>query len=279
MDKQQNPEVSVTVQKLITYLNDQKIQLILEEQTAQIFPQYDLPHFALEHLNNYADLLIVVGGDGSLLSAARSAAKQNLPILGVNCGRLGFLNDISPDKIAKIAEILQGKFREEPRFFLHVQVTAKNQTLYQDIALNDTVLLTGITGHIINFSIAVNEKFVCDYRADGLIVATPTGSTAHALAGGGPILHPELDALVLVPMFSHNLSSRPIVIQGQNQITIAFTENNRESARLSCDGQIQTIPTANCAIHISKAKEKLRLIHPLDYNYFEALRTKLHWEN
>lgn len=279
MGKQQTPDVIATLKKLVAYFTDKKIKLILEESAAQFFPQNKSPHFMLDQIGKHADLLIVVGGDGSLLSASRSASKQNLPILGVNCGRLGFLNDIYPEKIAKIADILQGKFYEEQRFLLHAEVIEKNQTVWQDIALNDAVLLAGTAGHIINFSITVDDKSVCKYRADGLIVATPTGSTAHALSGGGPILYPELNAMVLVPMFSHNLSSRPIVIPATSQVKIELDKNNTEPARISCDGQMYVTTTAGSSIHISKAREKLRLIHPLDYNYFEALRTKLHWEN
>lgn len=279
MGKQQTPDVIATLKKLVVYFTRKKIKLVLEENTAQLFPQNKSSHFMLEQIGKHADLLIVVGGDGSLLSASRSASKQNLPILGVNCGRLGFLNDIYPDKIAKIEDILQEKFHEEQRFLLHTQVIEKNQTVWQDIALNDAALLAGTAGHMINFSITVDDKFVCKYRADGLIVATPTGSTAHALSGGGPILYPELNAMVLVPMFSHNLSSRPIVIPAESQVKIELDKNNTEPARISCDGQMYVATTAGSSIHISKAREKLRLIHPLDYNYFEALRTKLHWEN
>ena len=278
MGKQKKPDVIATLKKLVVYFTDKKIKLILEEQTAQLLSN-NLPYFSLDCLGKHADLLIVVGGDGSLLGASRSASKQNLPILGVNCGKLGFLNDVYPDKIAKIEDILQGNFYEEQRFLLQTQVTKKNKTVWQDIALNDTVLLAGTAGHMISFSVSVDEKFVCNYRADGLIVATPTGSTAHALAGGGPILYPELDAMVLVPMFSHNLSSRPIVIQAESQVKIDLDKNNTEPARISCDGQMYVATTAGSTVHIGKAREKLRLIHPLDYNYFEALRTKLHWEN
>lgn len=279
MSKQEMPEVIAASQKLIEYLLQQKIKLILEDKTAQLFKQPTLPHFPTDQIGAHANLLIVVGGDGSLLSAARSIATQNLPILGVNCGRLGFLNDISPDKITKIESILQGEFFDEERFLLQTQVKIKDKIIWQDFALNDAVLLAGDAGHMLTFSINVNDKFVCSYRADGLIVATPTGSTAHALSGGGPILHPQLDAVTLVPMLSHNLSSRPIVINAENHIKITLAQHNTDPARLSCDGQMHTAIIPGCEINITKAQEKLHLIHPLDYDYFEALRTKLHWEN
>jgi len=282
MGKQQTPEVANTLNALIAYLTEKtvkKVKLILEKQTALLFPQYRLPHFSHDQLGKHADLLIVVGGDGSLLSAARSSSKQNLPLLGVNCGRLGFLNDISPNKIAKVSEILHGKFSSEERFLLNLQIKDKKHRTRQDIALNDVALLAGTAGHMIDFSITINNNFVCKYRADGLIVATPTGSTAHALSGGGPILHPELNAIALVPMFSHNLSSRPIVINAENHVIISLAKHNTETARVSCDGQMHTAVTPGCCLHITKAQKKLHLIHPLDYDYFAALRTKLDWEN
>lgn len=273
MGKQNKPEVISTLKNLMAYLSKQKIQLILEKNTAELLAS-DLPHFSLDCLCNHADLLIVVGGDGSLLSAARHACLHNLPLLGVNCGRLGFLNDISPAKIEKIADILQGKFHSEKRFSLGAQI----KNVWQDIALNDIVLLAGTAGHMINFSITVENTPVCTYDADGLIITTPTGSTAHALSGGGPILHPELNAIALVPMFSHNLSSRPIVLGADNLVTITLSPYNTEPARISCDGQMHTAIKPGYAIHITKAQQELHLIHPLDYDYFEALRTKLRWE-
>jgi len=275
--KQSDPNTIDTLKKIIAYCHEKKIKLVLENQTAKLLNKSD-KSLPFDDLAKHADLLVVVGGDGSLLSAARNACKQNLPILGVNCGRLGFLNDIYPDKIAQISAIIAGEFSVEERFLLSVEVKEKNKIIWQDLALNDAVLLSGNAGHIVYFSVQIKDRFVCTYGADGLIIATPTGSTAHALSGGGPILHPELNAIALVPMLSHNLSSRPIVIDANNIIKITLAKNNIEAARVSCDGQMHTAVMPGYEIHITKAREKVHLIHPLDYDYFEALRTKLHWE-
>lgn len=277
--KQNTTGASKTLTNLIKYLQRKKINIVLEQDTAKILTNYNIPVTPCEKLRQHCDLIILVGGDGSLLSASHIAAKQNLPIVGINRGRLGFLTDIAPDNISKLDEILLGNFYEEQRFLLKVtEHKDKRKATAQNLALNDVVFLSYIAGYMIDFSVHVDQQFLCSYRADGLIIATPTGSTAHALSGGGPILHPNLEAVVLVPVLSHNLSSRPIVIKNTSTIKVTFNRSKATDLLVRCDGQAQAIPTGSSVI-IRKAKEKLRLLHPTDYNYFETLRTKLHWEN
>jgi NAD+ kinase len=278
IDRQNNAEAVHALTKLIKRLQKKKVNIFLEYNTANVLPDFKFPVISDNELAKNCDLIIVIGGDGSLLSAARIAARQNLPIVGINMGKLGFLTDITINNIAKIDEIIDGKFCEEYRFLLSTEMKDCAKKNIKNIALNDVVFLPYIAGHIINFSVHVDQQFVCTYHADGLIVTTPTGSTAHALSGGGPILHPELEAIALVPMLPHNLSSRPIIIKDSSVIKVTLNNTNPIDLLVRCDGQVQTMVHGS-VIKIKKAKERLRLLHPLGYNYFETLRTKLHWES
>lgn len=276
--RQRKEDISDTLQTLKSLLQARQLAIVVEEETASFFSTDKLPTYPRDQLGKYCDLIIVVGGDGSLLNAARAGIAHQTPVLGINRGRLGFLTDINPNEInEKVAEVLDGKYIEEKRFLLEVHIQHEQQTLAPNIALNDVVLLPGDVAHMIEFSITINDQFVCNHRADGMIVATPTGSTAYALSGGGPILHPGLDAVVLVPMFPHTLSARPIVIDADSPIKITIADTNEKSPRLSCDGQTPIEIPLGATIHIHKKAENLRLIHPTDYNYFETLRLKLGW--
>lgn len=278
MGRQRTPSIVDTLQGLKTFLKSRKLDIIIEEETAVILPADSLPVVPRNQIGKHCDLMIVVGGDGSLLNAAHAVVHDSVPVLGINRGRLGFLTDIHPNELnTKVGDVLDGSYLEEERFLLTTQIRHFEQVYSEDNALNDVVLLPGDVAHMIEFSIYIDKQFVCTQRADGLIVATPTGSTAYALSGGGPILYPTLDAVVLVPMFPHTLSNRPIVIGANSKITLVIAEHNETSPQLSCDGQ-QRIPVKpGDSIHITKKAEKLRLIHPKDYNYFQTLRTKLHW--
>jgi len=202
---------------------------------------------------------------------------DEIPILGINRGSLGFLTDILPSQLEKIKAILEGKFILEKRFLLTATVTSNNKIISQDDALNEVALIPDAIPHMIEFEIYIDKQFVCSQNSDGLIIATPTGSTAYALSGGGPILHPQLDAIVLVPMFPHSLNNRPIVVQGQCEISIIVSPNNDTSPRLSCDGRAYLNAEPGSEITIRKKPKTLHLIHPLDYSYYETLRSKLHW--
>jgi NAD+ kinase len=271
-------DIAETLEAIIAHLEKKKVNVVLEKETATILPQSKLPQKSRDKLKGHCDLIIVVGGDGSMLEAAHAAAIQDLPVVGVNRGHLGFLTDIQPTKLNKLDKILAGHFVEEHRFLFSATLSMEDKVIAQNLALNDIVLLSSIAGHMIEFSVQIDDQFVCEYRADGLIIATPTGSTAYALAGGGPILHPGLDAAVLLPMFSHNLSSRPIVIKATSSIKILFSEKNNSELRISCDGSERVSLPPGGYVNICKAEKTFRLIHPLEYNYYETLRSKLHWE-
>ena len=266
-----------TLLSLVNYLKKKRVKVFLEEATAAFITKKKMNTVAVSQLGKTCDLVAAIGGDGSFLSAARMAAKQSLPVIGINRGQLGFLTDIMPQDTHKISDILRGIFHEERRLLLRVRIIDNGKQVLNDLAVNDVVFLSRTTGHLIEFSVRLDDKFLCKYRADGLIVATPTGSTAHALSGGGPILYPTLENIVLVPMFSHNLSSRPIVVDGNSNIEIIFTKPNKAELLVICDGHTKT-QLRSGSVQISKAKEKLRLLHPTDYDYFDILRTKLNWE-
>lgn len=267
-----------TIRNLIDYLNSLQLDIYVEEETANNIPVSHLPTLTSEAIGEHCDLLIVIGGDGSLLQAARSVVDYATPILGINRGRLGFLTDIHPNELTtKVGEVLAGQYKEEQRFFLTAQVIEGQILSAQQDALNDVVLMQGDNPHMIEFEIYIDNQFMCSQRADGLIASTPTGSTAYALSGGGPILHPSLDACVLVPMFPHTLTSRPIVINGNSEIKVVISSDNQFAARLSCDGQnLMTIKPGSYFV-IRKKEKQLRLLHPLDYQYFQTLRSKLQW--
>ena len=268
-----------TVQELVDFLVKKKCHIMLEQETAEHLNTQQLKTYDKDMLAQQADLLIVVGGDGSLLGAAKTASKHNTPVLGINRGTLGFLTDVSPNDFEhSVSEVLAGRYHEEPRFLLTADLMDKTKVIHTTTALNEVVLMPGAIPHMIEFETHINGKFVNKQRADGLIIATPTGSTAYALSGGGPILHPSLDALVMVPMFPHKLSSRPVVIKGDSEITLIISPKTESPPKVSCDGQERITLPEHGSLRISKQNNKLRLLHPANYDYFETLRNKLGWE-
>jgi NAD+ kinase len=202
------------------------------------------------------------------------------PVLGVNRGRLGFLTDISPDEIdTKVADVLDGKYNREYRFLLEATVERHGEVVGRADALNDVVVNSGTSAQMIEFDLYIDNNFVYRQRADGLIVSTPTGSTAYALSGGGPIMHPALDAVVLVPMFPQTLSSRPIVVDGNSEIRIDISERNSIHPPVTCDGQVNMTARPGDSVHIFKKPHKLILIHPLEHSFYASCRDKLRWSN
>lgn len=278
--RQRKENISDTLSALKDLLLKKKLKVILESETAAHLPAENLPVYSRDEIGKHCDLIIVVGGDGSLLNAAHAAVKYNIPILGINRGRLGFLTDIHPSELNdRLSKVLDGEYSEEQRFLLSTHIIANDKIIAANNsdALNDIVLMPGGVAQMIEFSIEIDNQFVCSQRADGLIVATPTGSTAYALSGGGPILHPQLDAVALVPMFPHTLSARPIVISSNCKIKLLISTSNEAEPGLSCDGQERIALPPGSEVLIEKKSKQLCLIHPQDYNYFETLRTKLHW--
>jgi NAD+ kinase len=228
-------------------------------------------------LARHVDLVVAVGGDGTLLHAARHVAQRGVPLLGVNRGRLGFLTDISPDHMYDaIDAILAGDYLEERRLMLSARI-ADGAAPQRLVALNDVVLQKGGTGRLIDFVTTVDGSYVNTHRGDGLIVATPTGSTAYALSCGGPIIQPNVDALVMVPICPHTLSDRPLVLKLSSSIEVEVQTDVDATAQVVCDGQELVRIANNEVLRIELADETVTLLHPRDYNYYELLRSKLNW--
>lgn len=271
-------DIRETVYSIIAHLQNSDCRVILEKSLAtNIAYEGDCLQLGLESVKSSIDLAIVIGGDGALLSTARALVDKNVPLLGINRGSLGFLTDIKPTEVEqKLDEILEGKFTLENRFLLEITIR-DGESQRQGYGLNEVVLSAQGAHHLIQYEIYVDKHFLCRQRADGLIIATPTGSTAYALSGGGPIIHPELNAMTLVPMFPHTLSMRPIVISGDSTITLHIQDNLNTQIQLGCDSQTFFDVNGECEIQIKKKDEKITLIHPLGYNYYKSLRSKLHW--
>ena len=269
-----------TLKQLMRFLEERGLNVILDERIAEVMPGHGRQTCKRKMMGEICDLAIVVGGDGSLLGAARSLARSNIPVLGVNRGNLGFLTDISPQDIEeRVAEVLEGNYSVDSRFLLDVSIRRKGESVGELVALNDCVLHPGKATRMIQFELYIEGQFVYTQRSDGLIVATPTGSTAYALSAGGPIMHPKLDALVLVPMFPHTLSSRPIVVSGNSELKLVISEENSTYPTISCDGQADFSLVPGDVISIRKKSHKLRLLHPSDYNFYQTCREKLGWSS
>ena len=266
------------VQELRALLEARDLEVVLEDRLGELVEDASHPLASCDEIGQEADLVIVVGGDGSLLSAARTLAKYDTPVLGVNRGRLGFLTDIVPDEIAiQVPAVLDGHFKPENRFLLDAQVERQGKVVGRADALNDVVVNSGTSAQMIEFELYINDSFVYRQRADGLIVSTPTGSTAYSLSGGGPIMHPTLDAIVLVPMFPHALSSRPIVVEGNSEIRVEILARNRIHPPVTCDGQVNMTARPGDAVHVHKKAHRLTLLHPLGHSFYASCRDKLRW--
>lgn len=269
--------VPETLAQLYDFLKPQVDRLAIDAETAEKFSPPNADIIEAHALRSEIDLAIVVGGDGSLLRVAQELADQAIPVIGINRGRLGFLTDVNPDDFSHLTPMLQGDYQAEKRFLLYAEVFHNQQRIAEANALNDVVLLPGDVAQMIEFEVRINGDFLCTQRSDGMIVATPTGSTAYALSAGGPILHPTLDAMILVPLYPHTLTSRPIVLDANNTVTLVVAQDNITSPGISCDGRDRIPLSAGDTINVRKNREYLTLIHPNNYNYYEALRSKLYW--
>ncbi len=267
-----------TIGRLWQLLEQQGLQVRMHDSYAQEMPEQARGALSTAKLGAWADLIIVVGGDGTLLGAAREFATYSVPLLGINRGRLGFLTDIMPDEMAEdVLAVLQGHSILEDRFLLQASIRRQGVELYSGLALNDVVLHPGEAIRMIEFELWIDEQFVYSQRSDGLIVSTPTGSTAYALSAGGPIMHPGINALVLVPMYPHTLTSRPLVVSGDARIRILIGQDNPVLPQLSWDAQLQQATEVGDEIHIRKLPHRLHLLHPERHNYYDICRRKLGW--
>lgn len=259
---------------LAKHLTTTDIEVWVEENTAQYVDLAGFKTASLEQIGSKVDLVIVMGGDGTMLSVARSLIDVNVPLVGINRGRFGFLTDLrAEDMLDQLDKILSGDFTEEPRVMLTAQVVRNGQLLHANFALNDVVIKSAL--RLIELEVTIDHKFVHKQRADGLIISTPTGTTAYALSAGGQILHPNLQAISLVPICPHTLSNRPIAIHSDSLIEITLMQF--DEAHLSFDGQFQVTLEVGDKIIVNRAEQTISLLHPSDYCYFDMLRNKLNW--
>lgn len=273
------PQILDTVKKLMDYLQEKGIAPVLEAGLSTMLPGVKVNQAPLKELGDHCDLVVVIGGDGSFLGAARAICNYDIPVIGINRGTLGFLTDISPHSLQEeLDPILCGEFYEEKRFMIEAKIKRQNKPSGEGIALNDLVLHPGKSARMIRFDLFIDDQFVMNQKSDGLIVATPTGSTAYALSAGGPIILPKLEALVLVPMHPHTLSNRPIVIDSNARIRIVVCESNLTYPSVSCDGQLNITAAPGDEILITRRKGSIRLIHPKDHDFYDVCRNKLGWQ-
>ena len=278
ISKPDTKDISKTVQSLYKLLKKADVQVFIDPETAHHISLPDEQVMPPSSLANRCDLIMSIGGDGTLLSAARALVNTNVPLLGINLGRLGFLVDISPTEMAvQLKQILEGSFHEEERIILNTQIVRDDHVVHEQSAFNEVAIHRLNSPGLIDIETYVNQRFVNAQRSDGLIIATPTGSTAYALSGGGPLMYPSLNAIVLVPINPHTLSNRPIVVDGNSEINLRFSQRDKHEAQLTCDNLVLPEILEDDLIHIKRHPKKIRLLHPTDHDFFNILRVKLDW--
>lgn len=263
---------------LLRVLTSLGCEVRVDDRTARVLPSVpsSVGVLPLAAALEDTDLVVALGGDGTLLGLAREVADHRVPLVGVNLGTLGFLTDIpAGDMELMFASLMRGEFSIEDRLLLHATIARDGELIYDTVALNDVVVSRGAMGSMIEFSVEVNGEFVYSLRADGLIVATPTGSTAYALSSGGPILHPSLPAMALVPISPHTLSNRPVAIPSDSVVRIRLLRS--QNARVNFDVQSFFDPATDDVVTVRAHDNRLRLVHPRSYAYYTMLRSKLHW--
>ena len=276
--KNKGESVSRTLNSLYAFLMERNYRVLIDKSAAGLCQNPSPEEVDRGMIGKECELAIVVGGDGTLLSAVRSLAEYDIPVMGINLGRLGFLVDISPDEMLQdLEQILDGKYVSENRFLLTAEVMRDDKVINSADAFNDVVVHIRDVARMIEFETYINDQFVNFQRSDGLVVSTPTGSTAYALSSGGPLLHATLDAIVLVPICPHMLSNRPLVVNGDSRVEIIIGPGQQTTSQVTFDGQAVFDVKPADRIIIRKKPGKITLIHPAHYDYYDILRKKLKW--
>jgi NAD+ kinase len=264
------------LESVAEFLDAQGCEVVLEQDTATNMGISDYRILTVPEIGAQCDLGLVVGGDGTMLGIGRQLAHFGVPLIGINQGRLGFITDIPLDGYAAtLAPMLAGEFEEDHRSVIHAQVMRDGHCVFDALAMNDVVVNRGAASGMVELRIEVDGHFVANQRADGLIIATPTGSTAYALSAGGPLLHPTIPGWVLVPIAPHTLSNRPIVLANATEIAIEIVAGRDASA--SFDTQSLASLLHGDRIVVTRSKHHVRFLHPKGWSYFDTLREKLHW--
>lgn len=274
--KHKNPDIATSILDLAEYLSARQFEVSVDHLTASYLPTDVYKGLTLEEIGKHADLAVVVGGDGTMLNIARMLASYDVPLIGINQGRLGFLTDLSTDTMFEtLSEMLKGQYTTERRMLLYTEVVRNGKSVFSALAFNDVVLYRGMSSGMIEFQISINTEYVNTLRSDGLIAATPTGSTAYALSSGGPILHPSLDLIALVPVCPHTLSNRPIIVGPDASIEVHMLSS--VDARVHCDSHSNFDLEPTDRIIIRRFPKTVRLLHSVNHSYYRMLREKLGW--
>lgn len=272
-----DPRVAETLNALLPHLKSRGVEVLVSEAASGIDPAA-VVRVPEQSLGQRADLVIAVGGDGTLLYAARLVAHHGVPLLGVNRGRLGFLTDIMPqDLLPSVDAALRGGLQPDERPLLTARLHGSGGRLAQALALNDVVMQKHETGRTLDFETRIDQRYVNTHDGDGIIVASATGSTAYALSCGGPIIEPHLEALVIAPICAHTLSDRPIVVSLRSVVEVALLERPDTQANVTCDGLLLGALTPGDRLEVCAASERVTLLHPPGHDYYKLLRSKLHW--
>ncbi|HYD34220.1 MAG TPA: NAD kinase [Methylophilaceae bacterium] len=274
--KYMNPEIREQILVLAEFLTEKHIGVLVEETTAQQSDIQAYPIADMDAIGSKAELAVVVGGDGTMLSVARSLVDYSIPLVGINRGRFGFLTDLSSDSMLSCLEkILSGKYTTEQRILLSANISRYGEIIGSGRALNDVVLNKSGAVRLIELEVYIDGQFVYRQRSDGLILATPTGTTAYSLSAGGPILHPTLDAIAMVPICPHTLSNRPIAINSASNVEITLI--HAKDASVHFDGQVQVPLQQGDSVLVRRAEKTITLLHPLGHSHYGMLRDKLRW--
>ncbi len=264
------------LEAILQFLETQGCEVVIEYDTARNMGLTDYPILNVSQIGTQCDLGLVVGGDGTMLGIGRRLAAYGVPLIGINQGRLGFITDIPYDNFAtSLTHMLQGEFEEDHRSLINAKVMRDGHCVFKAVAMNDVVVNRGATSGMVELRVEVDGHFVANQRADGLIIATPTGSTAYALSSGGPLLHPSIPGWVMVPIAPHTLSNRPIVLSNSSHIAIEIVAGRDASA--SFDMQSLASLMHGDRIEVTRSDHHVRFLHPKGWSYFDTLREKLHW--
>jgi NAD+ kinase len=273
-----DPRVAESVNALIPHLLSRPVKVIISEETPYSGSDPGIVRLPEKEIGQHADLVIAIGGDGTLLYAAGLVARHKVPLLGVNRGRLGFLTDVMPQNMFPcIDAALEGKLQVDERPLLAACLRYANGRVAEALALNDVVMQKLVTGRMLDFETYLDGTYVNTHAGDGVVVATPTGSTAYALSCGGPIIEPHLDVVVVAPICPHTLSDRPIVVSARSEVEVKLLERPDTRAQVTCDGTVLGELEPGDRLTIKPAAEKITLLHPAGHDYYRLLRSKLHW--
>ncbi len=270
-------DVKATLQSVRACLEALQVPVVTDPDTARTLAQ-DVPAYPLPEIASHCDLMIVIGGDGTLLRACRAVVPDGLPLLGINLGRLGFMVDIAPGAIAEVLPaIIAGRHVEEKRFVLEAHQNSADSSKALGLAINDVVIRHPEPVSMLEFATYADGHLISHHRADGLIISTPTGSTAYALSAGGPMMHPASDSVAVVPICPHTLSDRPLILPAATAVRVEVSGRDGRGAIVTLDGFHNTALADGDSLSVSRSSTPLKLIHPADYDWYSILRSKLNW--